>query len=65
VGNSEAWGPAGSVLYEIAQATADSQQRQLIFQVVWERLKEPGENWRKCYKALNVIDYCIKNGTKR
>ena len=28
-------------------------------------MKESNSNWRKVYKALNVLDYCIKNGTKR
>ncbi len=45
------------MLYEIVQAAADLQQQQLIFQVLWQLLKEPGKNWRKCYKTLNVIDY--------
>jgi epsin len=36
-----------------------------VHQVLWERLKEPAANWRKVYKALNVLDYCVKNGTKR
>eukprot|EP00277_Geminigera_cryophila_P043022 CAMPEP_0173085702 /NCGR_PEP_ID=MMETSP1102-20130122/21994_1 /TAXON_ID=49646 /ORGANISM="Geminigera sp., Strain Caron Lab Isolate" /LENGTH=298 /DNA_ID=CAMNT_0013965461 /DNA_START=34 /DNA_END=927 /DNA_ORIENTATION=- len=62
---SEAWGPSGTQLHDISMATTDPQQRQLIFQVLWERMKEPPANWRKVYKALNVLDYCAKNGTKR
>eukprot|EP00960_Hanusia_phi_P067493 766642-Hanusia_phi.AAC.2 len=54
-------------LHEISAATSDSQQKSLILQVLWERFKEPPQNWRKfkVYKALNVLDYCVKNGTKR
>jgi hypothetical protein len=28
-------------------------------------MKESPGNWRKVYKALNVLDYCIKNGILR
>ena len=62
---SEAWGPSGTQLHDISMATTDPSQRQLIFQVLWERMKESTSNWRKVYKALNVLDYCLKNGTKR
>ncbi|KAJ1492842.1 hypothetical protein T484DRAFT_1770046 [Baffinella frigidus] len=62
---SEPWGPSGTVLHEISTATTDSQQRSIIMQVLYERLKEPAANWKKVYKALNVIDYCVKNGSKR
>ena len=27
--------------------------------------REPASSWRKVYKALNVIDYCVKNGARR
>jgi hypothetical protein len=27
--------------------------------------REPPNNWRKVYKALNVFEYCVKNGARR
>jgi len=44
---SEPWGPSGTVLHEISSATTDSQQRMIIIQVLYERLKEPAANWKK------------------
>lgn len=44
---SEPWGPSGTVLHEISTATTDSQQRSIIMQVLYERLKEPAANWKK------------------
>ena len=36
---SEAWGPSGTVLHEIAAATTDEQQRTLILQTLYDRLR--------------------------
>ena len=38
---SEAWGPSGTALHEIAAATTDEQQRSLILQTLWDRLRCP------------------------
>ena len=36
-------------LHDISMATTDPGQRQLIFQVLWERMKEAPANWRKVF----------------
>jgi hypothetical protein len=36
---SEAWGPSGTLLHEIAAATTDDEQKSLILQSLWERLR--------------------------
>ncbi len=62
---NEAWGASGTTLLEIATATENDEERSLIQGVLFQRLREAGPNWRQCYKALNIIDYCIKNGSER
>jgi hypothetical protein len=62
---NEAWGASGTTLLEIASATENEEERSLIQGVLFQRLRESGPNWRQCYKALNIIDYCIKNGSER
>ncbi|WOK98555.1 clathrin interactor EPSIN 1 [Canna indica] len=63
--NDEAWGPHGSALSEIAQATKKFTECQLIMNVLWTRLTDTGPNWRHVYKALTVIEYLIANGSER
>mmetsp|Transcript_6766 Transcript_6766/g.21160 ORF Transcript_6766/g.21160 Transcript_6766/m.21160 type:complete len:113 (+) Transcript_6766:42-380(+) len=63
--NSESWGPTGTILNEIAIATTDVEEAATILHTLWERLREPPSNWRKVIKALVVLEYCIKNGTRR
>eukprot|EP00284_Hemiselmis_tepida_P007054 CAMPEP_0174918754 /NCGR_PEP_ID=MMETSP1355-20121228/3266_1 /TAXON_ID=464990 /ORGANISM="Hemiselmis tepida, Strain CCMP443" /LENGTH=166 /DNA_ID=CAMNT_0016163945 /DNA_START=12 /DNA_END=509 /DNA_ORIENTATION=+ len=63
--SGEKWGPSGTLLNEISMATTDPAHLEVVLQCLWDRLKESGSSWRKCYKALNVIDYCLKNGARR
>ncbi|WOK97905.1 clathrin interactor EPSIN 1 [Canna indica] len=63
--NDEPWGPHGTVLSEIAQATKKFPECQLILNVLWTRLTDTGPNWRHVYKALNVIEYLVSNGSER
>ncbi|KAJ1473403.1 hypothetical protein T484DRAFT_2025318, partial [Baffinella frigidus] len=63
--NSEAWGPSGTLQYEITQATTDPEAKQIVLMVLFMRLKEPPTNWRKVYKALTLLDYLAKNATRR
>ncbi|XP_058067570.1 clathrin interactor EPSIN 1-like isoform X6 [Magnolia sinica] len=63
--SNEPWGPHGSALAEIAQATKKFTERQMIMDVLWTRLTETGRNWRYVYKALTVIEYLVANGSER
>ncbi|XP_072968096.1 clathrin interactor EPSIN 1 [Typha angustifolia] len=63
--NDEPWGPHGSALSEIAQATKKFTECQMIMNVLWTRLTEGSQNWRHVYKALTVIEYLIANGSER
>ncbi|KAF9613518.1 hypothetical protein IFM89_008435 [Coptis chinensis] len=63
--NNEAWGPHGSALAEIAQATKKFTECQLIMTTLWTRLVDGGRNWRHVYKALAVIEYLVAHGSER
>ncbi|CAH8319852.1 unnamed protein product [Eruca vesicaria subsp. sativa] len=63
--DNEPWGPHGTALAEIAQATKKFSECQMVMSVLWSRLGETGKDWRYVYKALAVIDYLISNGSER
>ncbi|XP_039142817.1 clathrin interactor EPSIN 1-like [Dioscorea cayenensis subsp. rotundata] len=62
--SDEPWGPHGTALSEIAQATKKFTECQLVMNVLWNRLMDTGQNWRHVYKALSVIEYLVANGSE-
>ncbi|XP_042492342.1 clathrin interactor EPSIN 1-like [Macadamia integrifolia] len=63
--DSEPWGPHGTALAEIAQATKKFTECQMVMNVLWTRLTDTGRNWRHVYKALTVIEYLVAHGSER
>ncbi|XP_057799723.1 clathrin interactor EPSIN 1 [Salvia miltiorrhiza] len=63
--DDEPWGPHGTVLAEIAQATKKFTECQMVMNVIWTRLTETGKNWRFVYKSLTVIEYLVGHGSER
>ncbi|KAJ0089676.1 hypothetical protein Patl1_12982 [Pistacia atlantica] len=63
--DNEPWGPHGTALAEIAQATKKFSECQLVMNVLWTRLGETGKDWRYVYKALAVIEYLVSHGSER
>ncbi|GLT25533.1 hypothetical protein SLA2020_006550 [Shorea laevis] len=63
--DNEPWGPHGTALAEIAQATKKFSECQMVMNVLWTRLGETGKDWRYVYKALAVIEYLICHGSER
>ncbi|KAK4340752.1 hypothetical protein RND71_039253 [Anisodus tanguticus] len=61
----EPWGPHGTALAEIAQATKKFSECQMVMNVLWTRLTETGKNWRFVYKSLAVIEYLVAHGADR
>ena len=49
---------------EIADMTFGQDVRE-ITAALRERLQSKGSNWRYCYKALNIIEYLVANGSER
>ncbi|PHU09255.1 Clathrin interactor EPSIN 1 [Capsicum chinense] len=63
--DDEPWGPHGTALAEIAQATKKFSECQMVMNVLWTRLAETGKNWRYVYKSLAVIEYLVAHGAER
>ncbi|KAG4953653.1 Clathrin interactor EPSIN 1 [Glycine soja] len=63
--DNEPWGPHGTVLAEISQATKKFTECQIVMNVLWTRLGETGKDWRYVYKALAVIEYLVAHGSER
>lgn len=63
--SNEPWGPHGSLLADIAQATRNYHEYQMIMAVIWKRINDTGKNWRHVYKALTVLEYLVANGSER
>ncbi|KAM0932216.1 putative ENTH domain-containing protein [Dioscorea sansibarensis] len=63
--SNEPWGPHGSNLADIALATRNYHEYQLIMNVIWKRINDTGKNWRHVYKALTVLEYLVANGSER
>ncbi|CAI0541239.1 unnamed protein product [Linum tenue] len=63
--SNEPWGPHGTLLAEIAQATRNYHEYQMIMSVIWKRINDTGKNWRHVYKGLTVLEYLVAHGSER
>ncbi|XVF84428.1 hypothetical protein PTKIN_Ptkin17bG0036300 [Pterospermum kingtungense] len=63
--SNEPWGPHGSLLADIAMATRNYHEYQMIMGVLWKRINDTGKNWRHVYKALTVLEYLVAHGSER
>uniref|UniRef100_A0A7N0UA29 ENTH domain-containing protein n=1 Tax=Kalanchoe fedtschenkoi TaxID=63787 RepID=A0A7N0UA29_KALFE len=63
--SNEPWGPHGTLLADIANASRNYHECQLIMGVIWKRINDTGKNWRHVYKGLTVLEYLVANGSER
>lgn len=63
--SNEPWGPHGTLLADVAQATRNYNEYQMIMSVIWKRVNDTGKNWRHVYKALTVLEYLVAHGSER
>ncbi|KAM0944942.1 putative ENTH domain-containing protein [Dioscorea sansibarensis] len=63
--SNEPWGPHGSLLADIAQASRNYYEYQMIMNVIWRRINDTGKNWRHVYKGLTVLEYLVAHGSER
>ncbi|KAL5990609.1 hypothetical protein ACLOJK_011512 [Asimina triloba] len=63
--SNDPWGPHGTHLVEIAQATRNYFEYQKIMTVIWKRIGDTGKNWRHVYKGLIVLEYLVAHGSER
>ncbi|UPR02435.1 ENTH domain-containing protein [Chloropicon primus] len=63
--SQDAWGPTGTQLNELANATAYGPEVfNEIFNVLYRRLDERESKWRKCHKALIILEFFLLKGDK-
>eukprot|EP00850_Spirogloea_muscicola_P009773 SM000055S18307 [mRNA] locus=s55:637648:641843:- [translate_table: standard] len=63
--NDEAWGPHGTAMLEIAQASRRYSDFQKIMAIIWKRLAEREKNWRHMYKALTLLEFLVAHGSEK
>ncbi|KAI3511647.1 hypothetical protein L1887_18804 [Cichorium endivia] len=63
--SNETWGPHGSLLADIALASRNYHEYQMIMSIIWKRVNDTGKNWRHVYKGLTVLEYLVANGSER
>ncbi|CAG8539136.1 3968_t:CDS:10 [Ambispora gerdemannii] len=62
--SNEPWGPSGTAMNEIAQATYNHHEFIEIMEMIDKRLNDHGKNWRHVFKALTLLDYCLHVGAE-
>lgn len=64
--SDDAWGPHGTLMYEIAQYTFTYEYYPEVMGMLWKRMfQENQKNWRRIYKSLLLLTYLIRNGSER
>ncbi|XP_062057860.1 ENTH domain-containing protein 1 [Lepus europaeus] len=63
--SNDPWGPSSSLMLDISDLTFNTVSLSEIMNMLWQRLGDRGKNWRHVYKSLTLMDYLIKNGSKR
>ncbi|KZV92547.1 ENTH-domain-containing protein [Exidia glandulosa HHB12029] len=64
--NDDPWGASSTLMNEIAQGTFNYQQFNEIMPCIYARFMEKeARQWRQIYKALQLLEFLIKNGSER
>ncbi|TGZ80665.1 ENTH-domain-containing protein [Ascodesmis nigricans] len=64
--NNEPWGASSTLMNEIASGTYDYQLLNEIMPMIYRRFTEKSsEEWRQIYKALQLLEFLIKNGAEQ
>ncbi|KAH9829721.1 uncharacterized protein C8Q71DRAFT_789745 [Rhodofomes roseus] len=64
--NDEPWGASSTLMQEISQGTFNFQNFNEIMPAIYARFMEKeARQWRQIYKALQLLEYLVKNGSER
>ncbi|XP_004700734.1 ENTH domain-containing protein 1 [Echinops telfairi] len=63
--SNDPWGPSSSLMLDICDLTFNTISLAEIMNMLWHRLNDHGKNWRHVYKSLTLMDYLIKNGSRK
>lgn len=64
--NNEPWGTPSTLMEQISQGSFNYKERTEIIGMLFKRFTEKtSTEWRQIYKALQLLEYIIKNGSER
>jgi epsin len=63
--SNENWNISNSKLQVLADHTYNWEDYNVIMKHLWTKLQSKPKEYRRIFKALNVMDYLIKNGAPR
>lgn len=64
--NNEPWGASSTLMQEIANGTHNYHLLSEIMPMIYKRFTEKtAEEWRQIYKALQLLEFLVKNGSER
>ncbi|CAN6646140.1 epsin-3 [Trichomonascus vanleenenianus] len=64
--NNEPWGASSTLMQEIANGTNSYSHFHEIMPMIYKRFTEKSaEEWRQIYKALQLLEFLVKNGSER
>ena len=63
--SNENWGASGTMLSDIAQASYNDADYEVIKAAIFKALASQPKYWKIIFKALNLIDHLIRNGSPR
>uniref|UniRef100_A0A0N5A451 ENTH domain-containing protein n=1 Tax=Parastrongyloides trichosuri TaxID=131310 RepID=A0A0N5A451_PARTI len=64
--NDEGWGPTNQQCDEISSMTYQYDLCTEACEMLFKRMMENTKGtWRRTYKSLRLVDYCLKNGSER
>lgn len=61
--SDENYGTSNTLLHEVAEKTFNPEERTVIMKCTWEFVKSPPKEWRRIYKALNLVEHLLKFGS--
>ncbi|KAI5781775.1 ENTH domain-containing protein [Peziza echinospora] len=64
--NNEPWGASSTLMQEIANGTYNYQLLNEIMPMIYKRFTDKAaEEWRQIYKALQLLEFLVKNGSEQ
>ncbi|KAE8349328.1 hypothetical protein BDV28DRAFT_141464 [Aspergillus coremiiformis] len=64
--NNEPWGASTTLMQEISNGTHSYQLLNEIMPMIYRRFTDKtAEEWRQIYKALQLLEFLVKNGSER
>ncbi|KAJ2451618.1 Epsin-3, clathrin recruitment and traffic between the Golgi and endosome, partial [Coemansia sp. RSA 2336] len=64
--SSDPWGASSTLMRELADATHNRKDFDDIMPMIYVKINDMDpSNWRQVYKALQLVEYLVKNGSGR